>query len=341
MNTTDAANLSFLRQLETSEGQEKVAALGQSYLRDRLREDRFMGKILPPRTVKPSECQPSVGHDGLVYMDEVEPDSKAVAITFRGEADATYVDAERYEIPFYMTSSDEFQKTTQELQAIKMPIWSIIKKNVVKDIKAVQDYHFLRHVQSAVETTGQTVYGEQATAEIAARGNATGFRGKLQRGDVVTLKQSLTGSYREAKVVLLNEQDADDMLRWTIEDRGDKSLDEINRNGLGKDATLFGLKLVRTIKVDILQTGNIYAFTSPEFLGKFLLLNSTQFYAEKRAYLITMKGWEDVGVGIGNIYSCAKMKLYTAASDDTFNAEDSIFGPRTFSEGTSIPAVER
>ncbi len=44
--------------------------------------------------------------------------------------------------------------------------------------------------------------------------------------------------------------------------------------------------VVRTVKTDILESGNIYGFTGPDWLGKFLVLNSTKFYLDKVANLI-------------------------------------------------------
>jgi opacity protein-like surface antigen len=70
-----------------------------------------------------------------------------------------------------------------------------------------------------------------------------------------------------------------------------------------KADTIVGLKVIRTIKTEILREGNIYCFTAPEFLGRFYILNQTKFYIDKIANLITWQSWEDIAMGIGNIAS--------------------------------------
>ena len=80
------------------------------------------------------------------------------------------------------------------------------------------------------------------------------------------------------------------------------------------------------MKTDILQQGDIYAFTAPEFLGKFLVLNNTKFYIDKVANLIMFQAYEDIGIGLGNISSIAKLVLYNKTTDKAMVAEESVGG---------------
>ena len=49
----------FNSRLNTTEGKEKLAAYGGSYIRDRLREVSFVRKIVPPEQVTRTDCQRS------------------------------------------------------------------------------------------------------------------------------------------------------------------------------------------------------------------------------------------------------------------------------------------
>ena len=103
-----------------------------------------------------------------------------------------------------------------------------------------------------------------------------------------------------------------------------------------------GRMVVRTVKTDILQTGNIYGFTSPEWLGKFLVLNNTKFYIDKVANLIMWQCWEDIGVGIGNVSSIAKLELYNDVSDTLISEED--VGTQVYNQaddGITFPQVNQ
>tara|TARA_Y100000114_G_scaffold56876_1_gene52049 strand:+ start:1025 stop:2116 length:1092 start_codon:yes stop_codon:yes gene_type:complete len=325
MADSSALNQIFSAHLDSPEGKEKLAQVAQAYLRDKLRENAFARKILPPAVVTKADLQVSVSHDTMVFIDEIEPNSKAVSMTFRGQPSTRYIEGQRYEIAMHTISSERFEKTEQELLAYRMPITKIIEDNAVKDIQEIEDHRFITHCRAAVEQTGLKTLGEQATADVAANGPGTNFEGVLQRNDLVKLFKLLDGTRRRLAKVLMNEINWDDCLTWTIEDYGDTVQGKVAVDGYTYDR-IMGRMIVRTIKTDILQQGDIYGFTAPDMLGKFLILNNTKFYIDKVANLIMFQAYEDVGIGLGNISSIAKLRLYNRASDKTMVAEDAVGG---------------
>jgi len=335
----------FLTHLDTEEGTQKVAATSQSFIRDKLRENSFFRKILPPQMVTRPELQVSLEHDTMIYIDEVEPNSRAMSMTFRGQPNARLIRAPRYAIPIFTISSEKFEKFEQELMVYKMPITKVIEDNSVKDIQEIEDYRGLVYTEAAVQATGQIVRGEQATDDATANGAGTGFRGRIQRGDLVSLFNELDGTRRRLGRVLLNEVDWNDMLRWTIEDFGDTKQSSVVVEGFAGN-TVMGRQFIRTVKTDILQTGNVYGFTAPDWLGKFIILNNTKFYIDKVANLVMWQAWEDIGMGFGNVASIAKLELYNGQgggddSSDALISEDQV-GTQVYNQvddGVTFPAV--
>jgi hypothetical protein len=343
----EVLNQLFSAHLDSPEGKEKIAAVARSYVRDRLRENSFMRKILPPQQVTKADMQVSVNHDTMVYIDEIEPNSRAMTLTFRGQPTARYIRAQRYEIPVFTISSERFEKTEQELLSYKMAITKVIEDNSVKDIQEIEDHRGLTYIEAAVTATSQIVRGEQAEADADAFGSGNGLRGTVQRGDFIKLFKELDGKRRRLSKILINEEDWDDVMAWTIEDFGDSVQSKVVVDGYSYDKIL-GRMVIRTVKTDILQTGNIYGFTSPEFLGKFLILNSTKFYIDKVANLIMWQAWEDIGMAFGNIASIAKLELYNGQGggddgSDPLISEEDIASPeyttRYIDEGITYPAV--
>jgi hypothetical protein len=340
-----ALNTIFAAHLESPEGKEKLAAVAQSYVRDKLRENSFARKILPPQMVTKNDMQVSVNHDTLVYIDEIEPESRAMTLTFRGQPTARFIRADRYEIPIFTVSSERFEKTEQELLSYRMPITKVIEDNSVKDIQEIEDHRFLSYVEAAVGATGKIVRGEQARADADVNGAGAGLRGVIQRDDLVDLFKELDGTRRRLQKILINESDWDDVLRWTIEDFGDSVQSKVVVDGYTYDR-IMGRMVVRTVKTDVLQTGNIYGFTSPEWLGKFLVLNNTKFYIDKVANLIFWQSWEDIGMAIGNVASIAKLELYNGQGglvddSDPLIAEEEVGGGvyNRASDGITFPQV--
>lgn len=335
-----AINDSFVQNCGTAEGKEKLAEYGGSYIRDRLREVCFVRKIIPPENVTRADCQRSVNHDTLVKIVDIEPQSRAMALSFRGAPSARFIRGKKAETAFFTISSEMFQKTEQELLAYEMPITKIIEENSVKDIQEIEDREFVIHIEAAVQALQTEANGGTATAlnfttlnagtvvefsiikgELARNsGTNNAVVRPLQRPDVVNLFKLLDTNRLRCERLLLTEGDWDDLLQWTVEDFGDRIQSETTVDGY-KYNTMLGRPYIRTIKTDILRPGNIYAFTKPEFLGKFYVLNNTKFYIDKIANMISFQAWEDISMLIANIASVRKLELYSADANPTTNAD--------------------
>jgi hypothetical protein len=336
----------LLAQLSDPGAKAKIAAQMGGYIRDRLREASYTERVLPPQTVDRSQCQVSVNHDSLVKIEYLEPQSRAMVVTFRGEPKTQFIRGEKVEVPFITIMSDMFQKPEQEFLAYAFPIGKVIEQNSVRDIGEVQDREFTIHIESAVqaiqtEANGGAVTSLNATAVIAGTVvEESVVKGELarvattddavvrpiQRPDVVALMKLLDRNRLESDLILLTTPDWDDILQWTVEDQGDKVQSETVGNG-GKYNLLLGKRYVRTIKTDILRPGNVYAFTSPDFLGRFYILNNIKFYIDKVINLIKFVAWKDVGMSIVNIASVRKLELYSG--DATTNDADTILATVT------------
>jgi hypothetical protein len=320
----------FSQRLDSSEGKEKIAAMGSVYIRDRLREVCFVDKIIPPEPITRAECQRSVNHDTLVKIVDIEPQSRAMTLTFRGQPTARFIRAPRAEVPFFTISSEKFEKTEQELLAYEMPITKIIEDNSVKDLQEIKDREFLRHAESAVQALQKEANGNVATALKTSTYAATVKKSVIKgtgaltaaaddftvhpvlRPDFVNLFKILDNERLRSERFVITEPDYDDILAWTLSDFGDKMQSETAVDGY-KYNTILGRKMIRTIKTDILRTGNIYIFTAPEFLGKSYVLNNTKFYIDKVANLITWQSWMDIALAVINIASIRKLELYSGS----------------------------
>lgn len=331
MSMVQASIEMFNQRLDSQEGKDKLAELGGSWVRDRLREVSFMRHLIPPEQVTRADCQRSVNHDTLVKIVDVEPQSRAMAITFRDQPTARFIRAPKAEIPFFTISSEKFEKTEQELLAYEMPITKVIEDNTVKDIQEIEDREGLRHLEAGVqamqtEVNMNTTVAYNATqiralsanaqvvsvvkGELALAADGTDFNVRpVQRPDFVNLFKILDGRRLRSERVLITEVDHDDVLQWTVEDFGDRIQSETVVDGY-KYNTLLGRKVVRTVKTDLLRPGNVYVFTAPQFFGKFYILNNTKFYIDKIANVITWQSWEDIGIGLINVAAWAKLELY-------------------------------
>jgi len=336
----------LLNQLSDPAAKTKIAAKFGGYIRDRLRESSFAEAVLPPDNVDRSQCQVSTNHDALVKIVFLEPRSRAMTVTFRGEPRANFIRGEKVEVPFITVMSDMFQKPEQEFLAYDFPIGKVIEQNAVKDLGEVQDREFLIHIEAACQALQTEANGGTPTAlnptgitagavefsvvkgEMARiAGTANAIVLPIQKPDIVRLMKLLDGNRLESDMLLMTTVDWDDILAWTVEDQGDKIQSETVVQGY-KYNMLLGKRYIRTIKTDILRPGNVYCFTSPDFLGRFYVLNNVKFYIDKYINMIKFVAWKDIGMSIVNIASVRKLELYAGDANPTTNS-DSILGAVT------------
>lgn len=352
-------------------GQEAMEKLGEAtglYIQDKLRENSFARKILPPQTVTEAELTRNVNDEGLEYIDDIEPDSIAMRINWRGEPNRTYIEGKRYSIRISTIASERFQKSEQELRSYKMPLTKVIEQNTVKDIQEQIDITFMQHVKAAVylatmnrmntlisrgglteeaktSTANTAVHSALKTSKnfeseaefisyifrqdkAAAIGDTTGA--KIDLSECVALGRRSNQAYYQnlllsseatfnrkvlrdlvkvqaarqmkARVFLMHENDWNDTIAWTTEDAGLQITSEIVKDGY-KYTTVGGYTFVTTVRdnPEIIEPGQIFCFPSPEFLGRYLILENTKFWINKQGRFITMEAWEDAGIGFGNI----------------------------------------
>jgi hypothetical protein len=85
-------------------------------------------------------------------------------------------------------------------------------------------------------------------------------------------------------------------------------MEDIVANGFSY-TKLFGRTFIRTIKNDIVAPGNVYLFSTPEFLGVFDILTDVKAFVEQKGSHLRFYLYETVGVSLGNINGVAKIAL--------------------------------
>ena len=294
----EALNTAFSEMIETDAGRAELQEAGLTYIKKFLREESFARKVLPPVTVTKYDVQRSKETDTVEKIVDLEPDSTAVALNFRAEAAAQFVEARRYGIPFFTISSKLYEKTEQELYAYESPVIKIIQDNSPKDIQETEDSVFLNYCGLSVARTGKVLQ-----LPAVARLNA-----KTMLTDLFTLVDQ---DRLQTDKVLMANTTFNDVIALPNEQLGSGMSSEVVKDGYSYNS-LLGKKLIVSTKTNLIPYGVVWAFADQKYLGNFFILNNTKFYINKRAELIQWKAWEVVGLGIGNISSIAKLEFGAA-----------------------------
>jgi len=290
-------NTLFLGRLDEPGGLEKAAKAGGAYVRLRLREKAVNRGVLPPETVTKEDCQRSTQHDLLTKIVDIEPNSTAAALNFRGQSNLNYIQGRRYEIPFFKIGSERFEADEGELMASDFPITKVIEDQSVRDMDRIEDQQFF-------EACRQIANNATFNQTLAAAGPIT--RAFLANCiNVMEDAQELA-----VDTVVMHKSDWNDYNTLPATDIGDQLASEVVVNGY-KYNQIAGHKLIVTIKnlastagVQLLGpaagSSNIWFFAAPNYLGNSYLLGDVRFYIEKRGPSVSFESWYYRGMGIGN-----------------------------------------
>jgi hypothetical protein len=283
----------FVERMDTQDGQTKTAQAGQAYVRAFLREHAFSRKIMPPESVTRTDLQRSTRYDTLIKVVDFEHPSTAAAINLRSAGRERYLQGKRYALPFFKIESDLFVKNEAELLSYEYPITKVIEENSIKDIMFIEDSTFVNASYGAVTASGKIIVSPDTSVD---------------RSNLNKLFKMIDVDKLQSMVCLMTNIDFDDWQTQQATDIGSPLATELTVNGYKYD-TIMRRKLVVTNKVDLLPIGNVFAYTDPQFLGNFFILNDVKFWIKKEADKVYWKSWEYIAMGFANLKSISLIQL--------------------------------
>jgi hypothetical protein len=304
----------------------RAADAGSGYTRLQLREDSFAFKILPPEQATDDMLVPSLEHDKPQIYWEIEPDSPgAMWVPFQSVPKGEYIQGSRYVIPLARVFTRKYTKDLDELRTFKTDLRKILTTNAIKDGLATIDGTFINLVNDIVTTTCTIGGGGAITPDaVGTPGNPQAFTGKVQwreftggltRDNLAEAKKMLPeGSLFDGMgdkfhlrnyVALMNDITAQEMLKWDRNEAGGDLSMEMLKDGVTLDKVM-GIKVIYTIKSQLVPTGTVYFFAEPDFLGKCFYLTDWTMFMKKEAWMIEMFAYWLGGMAFGNVAGVAR-----------------------------------
>ena len=343
--------------LDMTETNKKTAAdISAGWIKDRLREAAFHSKIIPEETLSPMDrnIQRSTRHDGFAVMVSVLPESvAAMTLTMRATPDALLASGDRFLMGFWTVATTRIQFDLPGLPAYgDMPLTKIFEQNAIKSLHDVRDRTLITHADVAVDFMQETgnddvvafnvsglangdvaSYSKIKGAIAVANGVDNFVPTRILPEDVVAAigrfgeqQISASGETRVRvgglvpAVGLINSQDFLQTSLTTMEEVGGALQEKHYVQGVQGD-TIKGLVFVKTIKNEVVRRGNVYVFTSADYLGKSYVWRDLQFWIERSATMLSWFAWMDVGMCLSNVAAIVKIELYggstTTGEEDT------------------------
>ena len=288
------ASYNTMAAMNTREGIDKLSALSDTYLRTKLREASVIWQIQPPDTIDASAIVYGTDVDIPVKIEELEPNSAAFTMNFRGRAPYSYIRQDRYAVPFFKVASNRYRKEEIEFMASKSPLSKIIEENTMLDMQEAIDSVGFSSYNDIVDYTEQKVKDTSNT--------------QLSTQFLVQMAKRMVSEKRRVSVFCMSEILWMDILAWGTEEAGANWVSLKTEKGVDSDRIL-KWRCITTIKNDIVKANEVWGFTEPRFLGHSYLLENSKFWINKNGSLIEMEAYLYLGLGIGNANSIVKGEL--------------------------------
>lgn len=292
-------NRVFVENIRDPAMRKEAEERAQAYLKLRVYEDSFMSRILPPKPISPSQCDRTLESPTLLrkIIDKEFTDVKATVMDFRGRGDYKFIDTAQYAVDFYKIESEEYHITEQELRAKEQPIQSLIKHHTARFIQEKMDEVFIKAVDGILAANPTQVVTD--SSDIILPSNITKLRNVLD---------GRTTFPQVAATLLMTQAQFNNMSVWPQAGVDNGMGQEYWADGYKYDR-LYGLRVVKTIKSNLVPNNVVYAFVAPEFLGHHLTFNDDRFQIKTEWDDIAWKAWKTHGAAIGNNFGVAKLVL--------------------------------
>ena len=285
-------NANFLKKLEDGRTKEAQAE-GSAFIRSKLRQESFAREVLTPVTLTEDEIDRDENTDLPKKIVEIEPDSVATFVPFKGTGKRTWFKGPRYSIFFGKTESQRFVKSKFELMTYQNDIRKILSDNSVKDMSDQEDTRFLQTIDDII------------TAAPTQLHTGTGFN---VASFSAAFKKHVARKIPIGKMLMAKETYYD-ALTLTQASVGDSVATRHYDDGVESEDKLWGIPVITTIKNDIVDPKKIYIFAPENYLGNFFLLQDATLFIKQEADLIEFWSYAAPGIGIGNTQGVTVLEL--------------------------------
>jgi len=291
--TAQLINSSFVQRLE--EGRVKEAQQeGSAFIRQKLRQASFAREILPPQLLSDDEIDRDENTDLPKKIVEIEPDSVATFVPFKGTGRRTWFRGPRYSVYFGKTESQRFIKSKFELMTYQNDIRKILSDNSVKDMADQEDERFVDTLEEIITLNP----GQNLTPA-----------GGLNATNVKEAFKNLISRRVPIGKILMTKELYYDCLALPATSVGDVIASRHYDEGIESENHLWGFPVITTIKRDILAPNQMYVFGPQEYLGNFFLLQDATLFIKQEADIIEFWSYAAPGIGIGNTAAVTRVEF--------------------------------
>ena len=281
------------------EAMEKVAAMTEDFIRDRIREVSAANRVIPPVVLTEAQIERNTDNDWPLKRVEIEPDSKAMTLGFRGKGEAKFFDGKKYEVYFNKIEAEHFKKTKEELMTMRYPVMDVINNNIILDMQEQLDGMFVKRLEAAALASGN---------KISDTTNTT-----LTKEILIDAAQLIVGKRRRGVRLVMTEARFMDLMRLNPDKIGYDHVGRLAFDGVREVKKFGGFEVITTINSStagsVWDDKVIWLVAEPQWLGSNFILGDVTQEMKREGNMLEWWAWQDQGIEIGNINGLVRINL--------------------------------
>lgn len=289
----------FIQKLEDGH-QKEASETGTAFIRSKVRQSAFIREILPPETLTDQDLDKDEETDLPRRIVELEPDSIATFVPFKGTGPRRWFDGPRYSVYFGKVETERFTKNKFELMTYENDIRKILQDNSIKDMADQEDlraYQTFEEIMSEYSDQDLDFETSDLTPSVVQAGVRDLYMRKLPMGKMLMTRSRYL-----------------DTITMDRDDVGDRVASRHYDDGVESEKKLFGYPVITTVKNDIVSDDEVWFFAPQNYLGNFFLLQDATLFVKSEADLIEFYTYAAVGMGIGNTKGITRVRLKSISS---------------------------
>lgn len=288
----------------------KAASAVQDYTRIKMREDGFARKVLPPIPITNADLDRQLTSDrNIVIVDKEVESDEAVSVPYGTLPSYRYIRTDRYAVPIQRTMTKMHYKDISTFRTDHADVRQILANGMIKDMLTEEDSKLIRVSDAIVGSAAAPTAGGQ---HYAIDDTDQGYPSRIGFNEALKLLPRLDSSL-PCSTILINSIMINDVQKWGRDEIGGDMAGEITVKGWA-ETTIFGKRLIVTIKRDLVNDLEMYMFAEPKFMGKFFTIQDATIHMEKEnGFMIKFFAYKEDGAAIGNTLSIGKATFTVAA----------------------------
>lgn len=303
-------NHTFLEQLSNPSMRKQAEDNINSYTRSIMREDGAYRKILPMQELADDELDVQLGTDlpvKIIFKEPLTPG--ALTVPFAGSPRNFIIRGPNYPVYFAQIDGPKHMKHVDELRVYPFDIRQVITDHAIRDVMEEEDKRWFTDAVDAA------LIGADETSPFTNQVQWRTLSGGWTRDNVVEAMKTLPRGMARLKAdkIVINSVTVYDFQKWGRDEMGGDMSQDLLKNGRAEGSWLVGdfmqATWLVTIKHNLVPTGTMYQFATPEYVGKSFALSDITMFVDRRGPVVEFYPYETIGGAIGNVAGIARVDV--------------------------------